>query len=97
MIPVGPIIAEIMEHPTLQAASLSFSDLYVDTDPHGTRDLYFLAGLITYQAMYGQPAAASYTPPAEIHSAISNDFPALNACIWERLEAYNNNGVRIWP
>jgi hypothetical protein len=97
LIPVGPVIADILQNTALQASGFSFGDLYEDNDPHGTTDLYFLAGLVTYQAMYGQPVSADYTPSSEIDGRIANDFTALNNFVWQRLNHYNQNGVRVWP
>lgn len=97
MIPVGPIIAEIMENNAFQTAGLNYESLYVDNDPHGTPNLYFLAGLITYQALFGQAVDINYIPPAQIAPEIINDFAALNTFVWNRLNHYNANGTRIWP
>ncbi len=109
MIPVGPIIADILQNPSLQASNLDFGGIdgaisyitqdsaYEDGAPHGTTNLYFLAGLIAYQAMYGQPVVDTYSVPAEVSDFIANDFVALNSYVWERLAGYNSNGVRIWP
>ncbi|EGG94837.1 hypothetical protein IMCC1989_2240 [gamma proteobacterium IMCC1989] len=101
MIPVGPIIADILQNTSLAASDFSFSDLYEDEAPHGEPNLYFLAGLITYQAMYGQVASNSYVPPISsvngVSVLIANDFVALNNFVWQRLNYYNANGVRIWP
>lgn len=101
MIPVGPIIADVLQNTDLQVSSLTFTDLYEDNSPHGRPNIYFLAGLITYQAMYGQMVSNSYVPSTDtfggVSNTIANDFPALNAFVWQRLNHYNNHGVRIWP
>jgi predicted RecA/RadA family phage recombinase len=98
MIPVGPIIADILQNSSLQASGFTFSELYDDGAPHGKPEIYFLAGLITYQAMYGQMASNSYVPPvSNISPLMASEFSALNAFIWQRLNYYNTNGVRIWP
>ncbi len=97
MIPVGPVIADVVQNASLQASGFTFSDLYEDEAPHGTTDLYFLAGLVTYQAMYGQAVTDSYVPPAEISPLIADDFPALNQYVWQRLNFYNADGVNVWP
>jgi predicted RecA/RadA family phage recombinase len=106
MIPVGPIIAEILENSALQASALNFNDMYFDTAPHGTPNTYLLAGLITYQAMYAEKANASYIPPITsqgdfsdggVSREIAEDFSAINDFVWERLNHYNNSGVSVWP
>jgi len=101
-IPVGPIIADILRNPAFtNVGSLSFTDFYEDNSPHGRPNIYFLAGLITYQAMYGQTVANDYSPPVDsfggVSAEIADDFNAINAFVWERLNYYNANGVRIWP
>lgn len=106
MIPVGPIIADILQNPSLPASGLDFAEMYRDEAPHGTPNAYFLAGLISYQAMYGQQAAADYAPPSTadpvsfsdggVSSELGEDFAALNDFVWERLQFYNDSGVRVW-
>lgn len=102
-IPVGPIIADILQNDALAASQLSFTDLYEDESPHGKPNIYFLAGLVTYQAMYGQQVNANYRPPVDPFGGVSSElagdenFNALNDFVWERLSHYNANGVRVWP
>ncbi|MGH1543161.1 MAG: immunoglobulin-like domain-containing protein [Arenicella sp.] len=97
MIPVGPIISDIMTNSALQTSQMAWQELYDDNAPHGTPDLYFLAGLVTYQALFGQPVIDSYTVPSQIDLTIANEFSALNDYVWQRLNFYNDNGVRVWP
>ncbi len=97
MIPVGPIIADILTNPALQASRLAVSDLYEDSAPHGYDDLYFLAGLVTFQATYRQQPPNTYRAPASISPLIANDFAALNAYVWQRLNDYDASGIRVWP
>lgn len=101
MIPVGPIIADILQDGPLSLSGLSFSDLYEDEAPHGRPNVYFLAGLITYQAMYAQVASNAYTPPVNnvdgVSAEIADNYVALNSFVWQRLNYYQSNGVRIWP
>jgi len=101
-IPVGPIIADILQNDALAASQLSFTDLYEDESPHGKPNIYFLAGLVTYQAMYGQQVSEAYRPTIDPFGGVSGqlagqeNFNALNNFVWERLNYYNANGVRIW-
>ncbi|MGH1428190.1 MAG: immunoglobulin-like domain-containing protein [Arenicella sp.] len=96
MVPVGPIIADILNNPALSTSSLAWTDLYEDNAPHGTSNLYFLAGLVTYQAMFGQPVTSAYSAPNEIDGRIASEFTALNDYVWQRLNFYHANGVRVW-
>ncbi len=97
MIPVGPIIADILTNPALQASRLAVSDLYEDSAPHGYDDLYFLAGLVTFQATYRQQPPDTYRAPASISRLIADDFAALNDYVWQRLNDYDASGIRVWP
>lgn len=97
MIPVGPVITDILDNKSLQASNFKWVELYEDDAGHGTVDLYFLAAIATYQAMYGQKISDSYRAPSSINSMIGKDFAALNDFVWQRLNHYNSNGVRIWP
>lgn len=97
MIPVGPVISDILNNKALKASQLAWSELYEDNSPHGTTNLYFLAALVTYQAMFGQKVTDEYKAPGDIHSLIGEDFIALNDFVWQRLQHYNGDGVRIWP
>lgn len=96
MIPVGPILSEIFTNSALQTSNMTWEERYDDNDPHGKPSLYFLAGLITYQAMFGQPVADAYVAPTEIDARIRDEFAALNDFVWQRLNFYNSNGVTVW-
>lgn len=97
MIPVGSIVAEILTNPSFQASTMTWEELYDDNAPHGKPSLYFLAGLVAYQALFGQPAADSHSVANQIDARIANEFEQLNAFVWQRLNHYNANGVSIWP
>lgn len=97
MIPVGPVITDILDNKALQASNYKWVELYEDESPHGTDELYFLAALVTYQAMYAQKVSDSYKVPSSISKLVRKDFVALNDFVWQRLQHYNANGVRIWP
>lgn len=97
MVPVGPVIADVLTNPNLQASGIEVLSLYEDSAPHGTDNLYFLAGLVTYQAIFRQKAPSDYQAPDTIHNAIKEEFSSLNDYVWQRLHFYQNAGVRIWP
>jgi len=97
MIPVGSILADIFTNEDLQASQLSWQDKYFDNDPHGTQNLYFLAGLITYQALFGERVINTYLVPSEIDVRIRNQFSQVNEFVWERLNYYQDNIDRfLW-
>ena len=97
-IPVGQVIADVLETaPYL--SSLQFTDLYHDDGPHGLTDLYFLAGLVTFRAIYGQnPDVSDFAVPSEVptlQSALTDNISELVLDIESRLEFYCNKPLSI--
>ncbi len=103
-IPVGPIIAWLFENEAY-LSGLAFSDVYGDSAPHGSENIYFLSALICYRAIYMQnPSVASFTfPPAatQMRSEITSNVTTLVSQIDARLEYYNtlsgNSRVLVYP
>ena len=89
MIPVGPVIAELM----LQAPynTIPVTDLYEDNAPHGTATIYFLAGLATYMAIYGEEAPTTYTVPASINSTIGSNYTAIADDFWDYFQTFTDD------
>ena len=88
MIPVGPIISKI--HTDLLPMAIPLSELYEDDAPHGRASTYFLAGLITYMAVYEQQAPANYIVPSIVHSEIKNNYATIVNLIWNELINFND-------
>ncbi|MGH1486171.1 MAG: InlB B-repeat-containing protein [Cellvibrionaceae bacterium] len=98
-IPVGPVIAWLFENePYLQ--SVNFRDVYADTAPHGSENIYLLASLIVYRSTYQQNSdSASFSIPAgatQIIPEIADNLTAIINAIETRLEFHNNNGVDVY-
>lgn len=98
IIPVGQVIADVLEtSPYL--ASINFSDLYHDDAPHGLSDLYFLAGLVTYRAIYGRnPDVSSFTLPSGVpplHPDIADNLEILVQDMEARFDEYCVSSVGI--
>ena len=72
--------------------------LYEDDAPHGEATLYFLAGLATYSAVYGEPAPADFALPDDIHPAVVDNYAQVVDEVWAYLEAFDDDqGVsRVW-
>lgn len=87
MIPVGPTLAKLFSGNL--ADQIPYTELYEDLDPHGRASLYFLAGLITYAAIYQEPPPASFTVPTIVHEDIRDNYAAISAFIWSELQAFN--------
>ncbi|WP_439111296.1 calcium-binding protein [Lentibacter sp.] len=76
LIPVAPVLAGLLSADG-PLGGIDVTDLFVDSAPHGTETLYFLASLITYQATIGAPAPADFPVPASINSLIVDNFAAI--------------------
>lgn len=89
MIPVGPMIAELLGQAPYN--SIPANQLYEDNAPHGRETIYFLAGLATYMAIYGEKAPASYSPPSTILTDISNNYSTIIDDFWDYMVAFNDD------
>lgn len=89
MIPTGPAISSLlMQAPFNQ---IPIDTLYEDDAPHGRATIYFLAALVTYMAMYEQPAPLTYQVPGIIDTTIANNYPAVVNHIWNELVNFNDS------
>ena len=88
MIPVGPILANLLESPML--SQVPATEWYEDDAPHGRASLYFLASLITYQAMFQEKVPAGFSVPSIVRQEISSNFQAISDTIWNQLLAFND-------
>jgi len=99
-IPVGPVIAWLLENESY-LQPLNFSDLYADGAPHGNENIYFLASLVVYRAVYQvNPNLSNFTVPSaatQIRPEIANNLASIVSAIETRLNVHNANGVRVWP
>lgn len=96
MVPVGPIMADLLESSLTDQVAIT--DWYEDDAPHGRANLYFLAAMITYSAIYAEPVPAAYQPPSIIHQQIRNNYAAIASTIWDELLAFNdeNGNSRVF-
>jgi len=88
MIPAGPVIAELLI--TAPYNTIPITDLYEDNAPHGKETIYFLAGLATYMAIYGEKAPSNYTVPNTIHPTIANNYSTIIDEFWDYMVAFND-------
>ena len=68
---------------------IPFDELYEDSAPHGRANIYFLAGMISYMAMYEENIPDTYSPSEIIHSSIRNDLELISDFVWEELNNFN--------
>ncbi|MBU2983093.1 hypothetical protein KO498_14875 [Lentibacter algarum] len=80
LIPVAPVLAGLLADGG-PLAGLATTDVFVDSAPHGTDTLYFLASLITYQATVGAPAPLGFPIPDSIHSLVADNFAEVVAFV----------------
>ncbi len=88
MIPVGPVIAELMS--TAPYNTIPVNQLYEDNAPHGRETIYFLAGLATYMAIYGEKAPVTYSIPNTVLSTIANNYTTIIDDFWDYFVAFND-------
>lgn len=88
MIPVGPVLTELLTLTPL--SGISVTDLYEDNAPHGKPTIYFLASLVTYMGMYAEPAPVSFTIPASVHPLVETHFESTINYIWTYLQNFND-------
>ncbi len=96
MIPVGPILSKLLTNTALN--QIPILDLYEDNAPHGRPTLYFLAGLITYMAVYEEKAVSTFTIPNTINPLVQSNLQSTIDFIWNELLAFNysNGNSRVF-
>ncbi|MBC3759670.1 T9SS type A sorting domain-containing protein [Hyunsoonleella sp. SJ7] len=96
MIPVGPVLSKLLTDTPL--SQVPILELYEDNAPHGEPTLYFLAGLITYMAIYEEKAPVTYTIPNTVNALVQSNFQSTIDFIWNELLAFNysNGSSRVF-
>lgn len=93
MIPVGPIIADLTDGILMD---VPVADLYEDDAPHGRPTLYFLASLISYMAIYEEPAPLDFVVPNSVHSEVADHYAEVVNFIWNELLTFTDgNGNNL--
>lgn len=96
MIPVGPILSDLLEDTPL--SNIPLSELYEDDAPHGRATIYFLASLVTYMATYEMPAPVNFTVPTTVHPLVATNYTTTVNFIWSALNDFNftNGSSRVF-
>jgi Ca2+-binding RTX toxin-like protein len=79
LVPVAPLLAHLLTETGL--ADLPASTFFVDSAPHGTVSLYFLASMISYTALYNEPVPSDFPVPAEVTTTISENLATFSQLI----------------
>jgi hypothetical protein len=87
LIPVGYIISKLLRDKLPN--QIPFDELYEDSAPHGRASLYFLAGLVTYSAIFQEQIPSGYSPGSIIHQTILDSLALISSFIWDELNAFN--------
>lgn len=89
MIPVGPSLSKLFED--FPDFDIPLLELYEDDAPHGRPTLYFLASLITYMAIYEEPAPPNFEVPSTVHQQVAQRYAEIVDFFWQELQAFNLN------
>lgn len=84
LIPVGRIFAQLVRSGGM-LDTLTESDLFIDTAPHGTPTTYFIAGLIHYMSIFRQQPPADYAVPSYVNDTVANNFSRIVEFSWNQL------------
>ena len=95
LIPVASLLSELFSEGPL--AEIAPEALYVDADPHGTPTLYLLAAMVTYSALYGEPAPQALDLPESIAPELRRAYPLVARAIFEILAAQDGAAAPTPP
>ncbi|MCC5974131.1 MAG: calcium-binding protein [Rubellimicrobium sp.] len=79
LIPVASTIARVLTETPL--SGIGVAELYSDLSPHGTANIYLLAAMVTYAALFNE-APPAIDLPDTIHPLIHDHFAQVSALIW---------------
>lgn len=85
LIPVASLLADLLRDGPL--GDIPPDALFLDDAPHGTATLYFLAGAITYSALYDAPLPPDLTLPDTLHPLVRNNLQWINETVQNRLQS----------
>ena len=92
MIPVGDIISKILTE--VIPGAVPFRSIYEDSAPHGRPTLYFLAGVVTYMALYEEKVPSDYMPDATVHPGVRANLDDIVDFAWDELNAFDEPSGR---
>ena len=92
MIPVGDIISKILTD--VIPGAVPFTSVYEDSAPHGRPTLYFLAGVVTYMALYEEKVPSDYMPDATVHPGVRANLDDIVDFAWDELNAFDEPSGR---
>jgi hypothetical protein len=72
LIPVASVLAKMLTETPLR--DIKPTELYSDLDPHGTNNIYFLAAVVTYTALYEAKAPENFAVPASLHPLVKAHY-----------------------
>ncbi|MEC3860948.1 hypothetical protein VK792_06600 [Mesobacterium sp. TK19101] len=71
LIPVASVLSELL---TTTLSDIPPEELYVDSAPHGTETIYFLASLVTYTSIYGEAPPTDFDIPGLVHPSVAEHY-----------------------
>ncbi|WP_089884422.1 type I secretion protein [Citreimonas salinaria] len=81
-IPTAQVLARLLDEGGL-LAGIDPADLFADASPHGTPSLYFLAGMVTYAALFDAAPPADFEVPKDIAAPIRETYAEIAALVAE--------------
>lgn len=96
LIPVGMVISKILRD--VIPNQIPFDELYEDSAPHGRANVYFLAGMITYMALFEENIPANYIPSTIVSPVIRDNLDDIRNFAWQELSSFNvpNGDSRVF-
>lgn len=94
LIPVASVLSELL---TTTLSDIPPEDLYVDSAPHGTETIYFLASLVTYTSVYGEAPPADFDIPGLVHPSVTENFAEVLRTIDDAVNGDGSDQVEDAP
>ncbi len=88
LIPVGRLISKLLQMNPYK--EILIDELYEDDAPHGRPNIYFLASMIVYMAIYEEPTPMGFQVDAIIDPLIRENYDAITDYFWSELINFND-------
>ncbi len=83
IIPIARIMVSVMENTAVSA--MTSEDWFHDNSPHGRDEIYLLAAMITYSALFEEPAPKPDFTNAKITEVFQSNYDSIAAHVFEEM------------